>query len=44
MEDFWLVVFEHLSSPEDFRSLGLTCKSANPKLERFKNTLQTHII
>ena len=43
MEDFWEVVFEHLSSPEDFRSLGLTCKGAKIKLERFKDRLKTQI-
>ena len=39
MEDWWTVVFSHLSSPKDFRSLGLTCKTSLKKLKIYKNML-----
>ena len=40
MEDFWLIVFAHLEAPIDFRSLGLTCKTAFSKLQRFEKKLR----
>lgn len=43
MEDFWVIVFEHLSKPVDFRSLGLTCKAAYLKLVRFEAILHVKV-
>ena len=39
MEDWWELVFSNLSSPKDFRSLGLTCKTALKKLKKYKYEL-----
>lgn len=39
MEDFWIVVFEQLEAPIDFRELGLTCRGALCKLKRHKDKL-----
>ena len=39
MQDYWIIVFENLKAPRDFRSLGLTCKRGLVFLNLFRSKL-----